>query len=114
MKLKSLLLEKSNKFTSNYYLQKILKNLKTDPGHYVIGALDEILTNKGVTNEPTYTELRDDLEALYKSVDVKAAKIIDAFLSDMDYESTLQQERKVGEIKDKATKVQQLLKKKKK
>lgn len=104
--------------SKNAKLRGIILALEEQSGFYVINDLNTVFNKLGgIASTPGLTELYDDLEALYKPIDKKAAKLINDFIEDLDSEYIKEKHTKLELIKKSANNIQKTLentKKKKK
>lgn len=91
--------------------QTIIGNLKGMPGHYVIAAIEKFAYSpKNKVYKDAISDMLDDVEAMYKAVDAKVAKMLEQKAAEID--STMMQEKsnQLELIKKHASDIQDSLK----
>lgn len=113
MKLKALLTEGTKKLSNNFYIKDLIRKLRENPGSLVTDKLEQIIKKTASGNTNDLVDLYDDIEAAYKTVDAKVAKMIEIAISDVDDDMLEDKHKKLEQIKKTASSIQLKLKKKK-
>jgi len=116
MKLTQILLEGKTKLSEAKKLgtapaiKSVLQDLKKAPGMHVVEKLHDAIDASGVELSGA-SELFDDIQAAYKAVDAKVAKMIEDAIADSDYEMVQEKNQKLETIKKRASEIQTKLQK---
>lgn len=116
MKLTSILkegktkLSEAKKLGTSPAIKSMLQDLKKAPGMHIIEKLQDAIDSSGVEMDGA-TELFDDIQAAYKAVDAKVAKMIEDAIADSDYAMVQEKNQKLETIKKHASEIQTKLQK---
>lgn len=116
MKLTSILkegktkLSEAKKLGTSPAIKSMLQDLKKAPGMHIIEKLQDAIDSSGVEMDGA-TELFDDIQAAYKAVDAKVAKMIEDAITDSDYAMVQEKNQKLETIKKHASEIQTKLQK---
>lgn len=110
------LLSEARKISSVMTFTKLIDTLRSNPGSLIKKELTEMLKSISFTDtqRETVNKMIEDVAKQYKAADKAAAKLLQQYAHDIDYEATLQYEEKLNTIKSHVDTIQRNLKKKNK
>ena len=103
-------LSEAKKLGTSPAIKSMLQDLKKAPGMHIIEKLQDAIDSSGVEMDGA-TELFDDIQAAYKAVDAKVAKMIEDAVDDFDYTMVQEKNQKLETIKKHASEIQTKLQK---
>lgn len=105
--IKKELLSEENKL--GYRMSKLINNLNTNPGNYVIEELKQIVRSTG-SQVPLPKEVYEKIANVYKAIDIKVAKLIEDAVHQAKLDQLKEKHEKLETIKKKANEIQKSLK----
>ena len=112
-------LSEAKKLGTSPAIKSMLQDLKKAPGMHIIEKLQDAIDSSGVEMDGTTDTIQsivtatlfDDIQAAYKAVDAKVAKMIEDAVDDFDYTMVQEKNQKLETIKKHASEIQTKLQK---
>lgn len=112
-------LSEAKKLGTSPAIKSMLQDLKKAPGMHIIEKLQDAIDSSGVEMDGATDTIQsivtatlfDDIQAAYKAVDAKVAKMIEDAVDDFDYTMVQEKNQKLETIKKHASEIQTKLQK---